>query len=168
MAIWNITCTNIWYYLRSFGNLVAIWYIFPLLVYCVKKNLATLTSTREKEKGRYRLCKHKTTNLIPEVNFYFTPRGEIWHPRSEVGPLGICKVFFFAKSSQNQLSHKRNSDSDRCGILFNAMNGTLVYIPKLFALAPLYTGEVHPWGPTSLLEETSPLCPTNVVKNWPL
>jgi hypothetical protein len=33
--------TAIWYILRPFGNVVAIWYIFPLLVYCVKKNLAT-------------------------------------------------------------------------------------------------------------------------------
>jgi hypothetical protein len=33
---------NIWYILWPFGNLMAIWYIFPILVYCVKKNLATL------------------------------------------------------------------------------------------------------------------------------
>jgi hypothetical protein len=26
----------------SFGNFVVIWYIFPVLVYCFKKNLATL------------------------------------------------------------------------------------------------------------------------------
>jgi hypothetical protein len=31
MVIWNI--------LMPFGNVVAIWYIFPVLVYCVKKNL---------------------------------------------------------------------------------------------------------------------------------
>jgi threonine aldolase len=28
--------------LCSFGNLVVIWYIFPVLVYCITKNLATL------------------------------------------------------------------------------------------------------------------------------
>jgi hypothetical protein len=32
----------IWY---IFANLVVIWCIFPLLVYCVKKNLATLIHT---------------------------------------------------------------------------------------------------------------------------
>jgi hypothetical protein len=42
MAVWNI--------LRTFGifyeilvHFVLIWYIFPVLVYCTKKNLATLT-----------------------------------------------------------------------------------------------------------------------------
>jgi hypothetical protein len=33
---------KIWYILCPFGNLVPIWYIFPILVYCVEKNLATL------------------------------------------------------------------------------------------------------------------------------
>jgi hypothetical protein len=33
-ASWNI--------LWPLGNVVVIWYIFPVLVYCVKKNLATL------------------------------------------------------------------------------------------------------------------------------
>jgi hypothetical protein len=28
--------------LRAFGNFVVIWYIFSALVYCTKKNLATL------------------------------------------------------------------------------------------------------------------------------
>jgi hypothetical protein len=32
----------IWYLLLAFCNLMAIWYIFPILVYYVKKNLATL------------------------------------------------------------------------------------------------------------------------------
>jgi hypothetical protein len=51
MAIWNILpsfgifydhleyCTIIWYILRPFGNVVV---ICVILVYCVKKNLATL------------------------------------------------------------------------------------------------------------------------------
>jgi phosphotransferase system glucose/maltose/N-acetylglucosamine-specific IIC component len=30
-----------WYILWPFGNFVVIWYIFPVLVYCIKKNLAT-------------------------------------------------------------------------------------------------------------------------------
>jgi hypothetical protein len=34
--------TAVWYILCPFGNLVVIWYIFPVLVYCVKKNMATL------------------------------------------------------------------------------------------------------------------------------
>jgi hypothetical protein len=34
--------TAIWYILWPFGNFVAIWYIFPVLVFCVNKNLATL------------------------------------------------------------------------------------------------------------------------------
>jgi hypothetical protein len=32
----------IWYILNPFGNFVAIWHVFPVLVFCVKKNLATL------------------------------------------------------------------------------------------------------------------------------
>jgi hypothetical protein len=32
----------IWYILWPLGALVATWNIFPVLVYCVKKNLATL------------------------------------------------------------------------------------------------------------------------------
>jgi hypothetical protein len=31
-----------WYILWPFGNLVAHWYISPILVYSVEKNLATL------------------------------------------------------------------------------------------------------------------------------
>jgi hypothetical protein len=34
--------TTIGHILWAFGNLVVIWYIFPTLVYCTKKNLATL------------------------------------------------------------------------------------------------------------------------------
>jgi hypothetical protein len=37
--------TAIWYILWPYGNLVVIWYIFPCLVNCVKKNLATLVGT---------------------------------------------------------------------------------------------------------------------------
>jgi hypothetical protein len=29
-------------YFRPFGNIVVIWYIFPILVHCIKKNMATL------------------------------------------------------------------------------------------------------------------------------
>jgi hypothetical protein len=32
----------IWYILCPFGNFLIIWYIFPVLVYCTMKNLATL------------------------------------------------------------------------------------------------------------------------------
>jgi hypothetical protein len=38
--------TDIWYILWPHGNLAAIWYIFPVLVYCVNKNLATLVGAR--------------------------------------------------------------------------------------------------------------------------
>jgi hypothetical protein len=38
--------TAIWYILWPFGNVAAILYISPVLVYCVKKNLATLVRTR--------------------------------------------------------------------------------------------------------------------------
>jgi hypothetical protein len=34
--------TTLWYILLPFGNLVVIWYISLVLVYCIKKNLATL------------------------------------------------------------------------------------------------------------------------------
>jgi hypothetical protein len=36
---------NIWFNLRLFVYFVAIWYIFPVLVCCTKKNLATLNKT---------------------------------------------------------------------------------------------------------------------------
>jgi hypothetical protein len=36
----------IWYNLWPFGNLVAIWYVSPVLVHCVEKNLATLFERR--------------------------------------------------------------------------------------------------------------------------
>jgi hypothetical protein len=36
---WNGKC---WYILWPFGNLVVIWYIFPVLVYFIEINLATL------------------------------------------------------------------------------------------------------------------------------
>jgi hypothetical protein len=39
----------IWYILRKFGNLVAIWYLSPVLVYCVKKNQAAMIHTSYKE-----------------------------------------------------------------------------------------------------------------------
>jgi hypothetical protein len=41
MTIWNII-TAIWYILWSFGNFVVICFFALDLVYCVKKNLATL------------------------------------------------------------------------------------------------------------------------------
>jgi hypothetical protein len=37
VPIWNIYYGYLVYYWWSFGNFVAIWYIFPVLVYCVKK-----------------------------------------------------------------------------------------------------------------------------------
>jgi hypothetical protein len=48
MTIWSILCTAIWYILlqsgTAYGNLVS---IFPVLVICAKKNLATLKATAE-------------------------------------------------------------------------------------------------------------------------
>jgi hypothetical protein len=52
--------------------------------------------------------------------------------------LPVSESFFcVAKPSQNQPSPGRNSDSDRCGILFYASSGTVVKIPKSVALASL-------------------------------
>jgi hypothetical protein len=34
--------TVFWYILWTFGIFVVIWYIFPVLVFCIKKNLAPL------------------------------------------------------------------------------------------------------------------------------
>jgi hypothetical protein len=42
IVIWNILRPFGPCILRPFGNLVAIWYVFPVLVYFVKKYLATL------------------------------------------------------------------------------------------------------------------------------
>jgi hypothetical protein len=42
MAVWNILRpSGICFYVWPFGNFVVIWYNFPFLVYCTKKNLAT-------------------------------------------------------------------------------------------------------------------------------
>jgi hypothetical protein len=43
MVIWNFF-TSIWHKLWPFDNVVVVWYSFSFLVYCVKKNLATLPS----------------------------------------------------------------------------------------------------------------------------
>jgi hypothetical protein len=43
----------VWYILYSLGNLKVIWYNFPVLVCCVKKNLATL------HRKKYYLSLHK-------------------------------------------------------------------------------------------------------------
>jgi hypothetical protein len=42
--------TAIWYLSLAFGILTALWYIFPVLVHCVKKNLATLHTYRAMKK----------------------------------------------------------------------------------------------------------------------
>jgi hypothetical protein len=34
--------TAIWHIVWPFGKVVVIWYIFPVLVYCINKNLASL------------------------------------------------------------------------------------------------------------------------------
>jgi hypothetical protein len=39
--------TAIGYILRSFDYFVVIWYVYPVLVNCVKKNLAALTRIRK-------------------------------------------------------------------------------------------------------------------------
>jgi hypothetical protein len=47
--------TAIWYILWPFGNVVVIWYLyiyFPILVNCVKKNLATLGWTLTRFRSR--------------------------------------------------------------------------------------------------------------------
>jgi hypothetical protein len=40
--------TLIWYIIWQFVNIVVIWHISPILVYCVKKNLATLVASIRK------------------------------------------------------------------------------------------------------------------------
>jgi hypothetical protein len=42
LAIWNMLRQFGTFFGYIFGNLVAIWYISPVLINCVKKNLATL------------------------------------------------------------------------------------------------------------------------------
>jgi hypothetical protein len=34
-----------WYSFQSLGNFVVVWYIFPILEYCAKKNMATLAES---------------------------------------------------------------------------------------------------------------------------
>jgi hypothetical protein len=45
--------TDIWYILWLFGNVVVIWYIFPVLEYCVKKTLATLVCSLLRDKDQW-------------------------------------------------------------------------------------------------------------------
>jgi hypothetical protein len=63
MAIWNI--------LRPFGkfydhlvHFVFIWYIFPVLVSCTKKNLATLVGTKKGDTGSVTIFGQK---MIPNL-----------------------------------------------------------------------------------------------------
>jgi hypothetical protein len=53
-----------------FGNLVVIWYIFPRLVYCIKKNLATLGGVggRCRTFSRLRFSDKKLTKTISEAS----------------------------------------------------------------------------------------------------
>jgi hypothetical protein len=67
MAIWNI--------LRSFGmyyehlvNFVSIWYIFPVLVSCTNKNLATLLPMEK--------CLHSplTANCVKDKHYNYAKK----------------------------------------------------------------------------------------------
>jgi hypothetical protein len=56
------------YILWPFGNLVVIWYIVRVLVFCIGKNLATLLSSREKPISKclvFSPCVFFTHSVIP-------------------------------------------------------------------------------------------------------
>jgi hypothetical protein len=53
------------YILVSFGNFVVVLYIFPVLVHCVKKNLATLVLST--------LHQNETNAAVPILSHYVSP-----------------------------------------------------------------------------------------------
>jgi hypothetical protein len=64
--------------------------------------------------------------------------------------VNISFIFIFLWPSQNQLFQRRNSDSDRCGILFYAGSGTVVQIPKLVALIKCFFNQIFAPRPVFL------------------
>jgi hypothetical protein len=94
----------IWYILWPFGNVVVIWYIFPRLGI---------------------LCQEKSGNPALGALYVLASNSVLANVKKMV--TSDCRndkmddftyiTFFVAKPSQNQLSHSRNSDSERCCIL---------------------------------------------------
>jgi hypothetical protein len=75
--------TAIWYILGQSGNLMVIWYIFPVLVYCVKTNLATLLKTRKKAgkptfQQKIAIVSHPSRKKIENVFLASTPKNDFW------------------------------------------------------------------------------------------
>jgi hypothetical protein len=70
---------SIWEYItaiRPFGNLVAIWYLFPFLVFLIKKNLATLLPLRLEKPVDPALFRQECCHDRPRGR---TPRSDIHH-----------------------------------------------------------------------------------------
>jgi hypothetical protein len=61
MAIWNILW-RLGIFYDHLVHFVFIWYIFPVLVSCAKKHLATLN-------GRRNLAVQRRTEIVKKINF---------------------------------------------------------------------------------------------------
>jgi hypothetical protein len=72
----SVYFTAIWYVLRPFGIFYVFWYIFPVLVCCSKKNLATLfhNAIYVVESQQIR----NTIFTLQEVHFDLLPWSLLW------------------------------------------------------------------------------------------
>jgi hypothetical protein len=103
-------------------------------IFWLKKcHLATLFAAMKQMKGRVRGGKGGAVapNQKPFDSGVQSTKQHCTTPRNSKHCL---HTFLSPSLPKNHLSHWRNSDSDRCGILFYAGSGTVVWIPKLLAL----------------------------------
>jgi hypothetical protein len=118
----------------SYGYFVAIWYIFPRLVSCTKKNLATLLdyhSTLENTLGR-----RFTTSISPH------PLSRVWYCLKRAHAVFLISGSWQIKSFRKQRNHlKRNLMGTRlnCYSVFRRQECSFesAYLRHLFMIGPL-------------------------------
>jgi hypothetical protein len=103
MIIWNIL-SPFWHISLQFGNVVEVWYIYPVLVYCVKKNLAILLLRLGID-----VCKRRKKCSLLLTLFPEQPNTHMWvGPEPEPEPEGRDWAFLL-KRLQARAQHAQNS-----------------------------------------------------------
>jgi hypothetical protein len=69
MDTWSILRSFVIFYLHL-GKLVVIWYLFPVLVFCTKKNLATLISSEKNSRIAENVFTVVAVKILPAKNMY--------------------------------------------------------------------------------------------------
>jgi hypothetical protein len=93
--------TVIWYILWPFGNVVVIWYIFPRLVYFVKKNLATLVKVLRIKSWKYHTeKKQKCWTLAGSSQIYGQSKNL---PEKARKSSFCCKIFMLLQVEEKKL-----------------------------------------------------------------